>query len=268
MTGKFEHIILLTDFSDSARNAMKYAVSAFGETVNYVLVNAYYARTSSATLLDINDMLAKDSELGLKSDEKWMTEQFPDFNLKVEHHSYFGTPVDSINRLVNQENGDLVVMGTKGSSGINAVIYGSVASSVVRNTIVPVLSIPPDSAFNGIKKIVYATDGGEIKDSTVLEPIRDFMSHFESDLTVFSVEKEDGSSHLESMNLDLEGAHYSSVVDQDVQGAIGRFCGEENIDVLVLLPKHTGFFDRIFHKSITRKLVEKADLPILSLENR
>jgi nucleotide-binding universal stress UspA family protein len=169
---------------------------------------------------------------------------------------------------VNQENGDLVVMGTKGSSGINAVIYGSVASSVVRNTIVPVLSIPPDSKFDGIKKMVYATDGGEVKDNSVLEPIRDFQKHFGSDVTVFSVEKEEGSLHLESMNLNLEGAHYASVVDKDVQAAIGNYCENENADLLVLLPKHTGFFDRIFHKSITRKIVEKADMPILSLENR
>jgi nucleotide-binding universal stress UspA family protein len=52
-----------------------------------------------------------------------------------------GNPVDEINRHVDENNIDLIVMGTHGHTGIKAMFAGSVTEKVVRTAKVPVLSV-------------------------------------------------------------------------------------------------------------------------------
>jgi nucleotide-binding universal stress UspA family protein len=52
-----------------------------------------------------------------------------------------GTPVDEINRAIDEHHADLVVMGTHGRTGFRHLVAGSVAERVVRSSKVPVLTI-------------------------------------------------------------------------------------------------------------------------------
>ena len=52
-----------------------------------------------------------------------------------------GSPVDEINRAIDEQHADLVVMGTHGRAGFRHLVAGSVAERVVRSSKVPVLTI-------------------------------------------------------------------------------------------------------------------------------
>jgi len=52
-----------------------------------------------------------------------------------------GTPIDEINRAIDDHRVDLVVMGTHGRTGLRHLMAGSVAERVVRSSKVPVLTI-------------------------------------------------------------------------------------------------------------------------------
>ena len=52
-----------------------------------------------------------------------------------------GVPVDEINQTIDEQQIDLVVMGTHGRTGLRALMTGSVAERVVRSSKVPVLTI-------------------------------------------------------------------------------------------------------------------------------
>jgi nucleotide-binding universal stress UspA family protein len=52
-----------------------------------------------------------------------------------------GAPVDEINRAVERERADLIVMGTHGRTGFRHLVAGSVAERIVRSSTVPVLTI-------------------------------------------------------------------------------------------------------------------------------
>jgi len=54
-----------------------------------------------------------------------------------------GRPVEEINRFVEEEAIDLVVMATHGRTGLRHAIMGSVAEKVVRTSLVPVLTVKP-----------------------------------------------------------------------------------------------------------------------------
>jgi nucleotide-binding universal stress UspA family protein len=87
-----------------------------------ISVKQYAIQSAEAHLQDIAARLAKDGVTATGV-------------IKV------GTPVDEINRTVDEHNIDLIVMGTHGRTGLRHLMAGSVAERVVRSSRVPVLTI-------------------------------------------------------------------------------------------------------------------------------
>jgi nucleotide-binding universal stress UspA family protein len=55
-----------------------------------------------------------------------------------------GYPPEAILETRQEENCDMVVMGTHGRQGLGSVLFGSVAEKVVKNAKVPVLTVRPE----------------------------------------------------------------------------------------------------------------------------
>lgn len=69
-----------------------------------------------------------------------------------EHRLITGEPSDAIVRLADQEQADLIVMGTHGRTGLSRLLMGSVAESIVRNAKCPVLTFkqPAEEAAEAV----------------------------------------------------------------------------------------------------------------------
>lgn len=63
-----------------------------------------------------------------------------DPNVKYEHRLITGDPASAIVRLAEEENVDMIVMGTHGRTGLSRLLMGSVAESIVRRASCPVLT--------------------------------------------------------------------------------------------------------------------------------
>jgi nucleotide-binding universal stress UspA family protein len=64
-----------------------------------------------------------------------------------------GSPVREILRQAEEMPADLLVMGTHGRSGVEALFLGSVTERVLRSTHVPVLTVPP--AVERVESVIY-----------------------------------------------------------------------------------------------------------------
>ena len=53
----------------------------------------------------------------------------------------FGSPIVEINDMVNTKKFDIIVIGSRGQSGLKEVFLGSVAKAIVHKSKVPVLVI-------------------------------------------------------------------------------------------------------------------------------
>ncbi|MBB5396284.1 universal stress protein [Mucilaginibacter sp. AK015] len=62
--------------------------------------------------------------------------------LQVTHFNEYGSTADGILSCSKEFNADLIVIGTHNRTGIDRLLMGSVAESVVRNSHVPVLVVP------------------------------------------------------------------------------------------------------------------------------
>jgi len=62
--------------------------------------------------------------------------------IEVTHFNEYGSTADGILNCSKEFKADLIVMGTHSRTGIDRLLMGSVAESVVRNSEVPVLVVP------------------------------------------------------------------------------------------------------------------------------
>ncbi len=76
------------------------------------------------------------------------------FNAKIK----LGNAFQSISAAINEENPDLVIMGSKGASGLEEVLVGSNTEKVVRTAKCPVITVKSPVDSSQLKKIVFASD--------------------------------------------------------------------------------------------------------------
>jgi nucleotide-binding universal stress UspA family protein len=78
-----------------------------------------------------------DAENHLRQVREDLTDKGVEVRTMVGH----GSPADEIVSLADQEKADLIVISTHGSTGLQRLVFGSVAERVVRLANVPVLTV-------------------------------------------------------------------------------------------------------------------------------
>lgn len=268
---EFNVIYLLTDFSEHAKNASEYAIDAFGTNANYVLINSYEVRSTAATLINIEEIAHQESMIHLENEEERLLEIYP--NLKVEKLSKAGTAVNVVNKFLADYEADLVVVGSKGISKLDEILIGSTSSAVIRGVHKPVLTVPLNAKFNKMDNIVFGSDLVNSNKEENLEITKVLKNRFHAKVSAATVKM--GNTELTSEEQSLvDQLTKTEVMDEvsiirksDVSKGLMDFCKESSADLLVVVAKHTSFFKRFFHKSITNDLVNHEVLPILVLED-
>jgi nucleotide-binding universal stress UspA family protein len=141
--GLYDRILVPTDGSTETRRAVEHAIDLANEhdaTVHvlYVLNTASYASVSvDASWEGVSDMLREEGEAAVEAVADLARAE----GVAVETSLYSGSPSREIVRYAEDEECDLIVMGTHGRGGIDRLLLGSVAERVVRSSSVPVLTV-------------------------------------------------------------------------------------------------------------------------------
>lgn len=267
-------ILLTTDFSKNAKNAIAYAIRLFGKVdVNYLLINTYVEpRSSTNVVVSLNDFLKKESLEGVKEAHEELNDLFgPD--LSMEHRTYYGDLAPVILALSKEESLDYVVVGTKGASALENFIMGSNTLDVVKNVKVPILVVPQDEELTSLDRIALAADYEHIDHIHLLDPLTFIARRTKAKLKIVNInteEKDTDYDHaLEAFELHniLEGITHQFYTEKndDVVEGIDRFVKDKNVQLLAMVARKHTFFDRLFHKSITKEVSKLADVPLLIL---
>jgi len=141
--GRYERILVPTDGSDATREAVQQAVdlaAEHGATIHalYVVNSASFAGLPmDSSWENVSAMLSEEGTTALDD----VTAIAEGQGVDVERELSDGNPAREIVRYAEDENCDLVVMGTHGRGGIDRLLLGSVAEKVVRSSSVPVLTV-------------------------------------------------------------------------------------------------------------------------------
>ena len=135
-----------TDFSESSKHAMTYAIS-FAEEFEAKLVLLHVIEEISSALYF--DMLQAPPLTQLmvnieKQARQALDEVLPPElrgKLPAEYILRKGVPFVEILRCAGQVKADMIVLGTHGRTGLKHALFGSVAEKVVRKAVCPVLSV-------------------------------------------------------------------------------------------------------------------------------
>ena len=162
-TTTMKRVLLLTDFSDTARNAIIYALKMLEkEKLYFKLVNTYDLEFSgSPYVMQVKDELATESLKGLKNELRLLHRLFPDSRIEIESH--FGSLVDVVFREVKEYKPDLIVLGNRGESLLERFLLGSNSHEIVKHVNTPLLIVPKGAKFSKPEKIVFATDLSDFK---------------------------------------------------------------------------------------------------------
>ena len=161
-TVELKNILFMTDFSDAANAAAPYAkelAARFGAKVHalYVRPPAVNPMTQPSSWPAL-EQAAKIEDEGHK-EELRDTFRGMDPEITIDERDLWS----SLEQAIEKGNIDMIVMGTRGRTGIGKFLLGSVAERVFRGAPCPVMTVGPHAISIGkpyewFSRILFATD--------------------------------------------------------------------------------------------------------------
>jgi nucleotide-binding universal stress UspA family protein len=153
-------ILVPCDFSEQAVNAFRFALDVAAKSKGEIhLINVVEVPVLHDSVLmpvmAFEEALFK--ELRAKAEKQFskMKEKYASGKRKIESKVIFGPVYRMLIDYIEENSIDLVVMGTKGASGVREIIIGSNAEKIVRTSPVPVIAIKKYVKGDSIKNIVF-----------------------------------------------------------------------------------------------------------------
>ena len=268
-----KHIILLTDFSATARNAALFALKMFkDQPISYQLLNCFDVDFSgSPYILQVKEELAAESRRSLREELSALHAQFP--NARIKPLSAFGPITEVIRKEIESHHSDLIVLGCKGETALEHLLLGSNALEVINNIHHPMLVVPIDARFVPPKKIVFATDLHKVSIDKMADTLTEVVSHYNSEL-LFLILEDDTLNHLE-IEEKVSGYFPGIKTDFHFMENTGDACknilafmDEKEANLLALIRHHYNFFEKMFNPNIIKKMVLQPQHPMLILPEK
>jgi nucleotide-binding universal stress UspA family protein len=273
-----KNILVPTDFSEVSSNALDFAIKiAHAEKATIVL---FHSQSPLLIAAEINDFTYSEdlqqevlNEVHRKMDELLAHVKFE--HVSAEKIVRLGLLEDAIHDIVKETKADLVVTGMHSAKGLERLMFQTNSLTIAEKVNCPVLIIPAEVKYHGIKKIMYATDYqfGDIEELKNVCKLADFFkasviaTHINSELknTVEEEESMDWFAMIADGRIPYENVSYRSVYNKDVNAGLEKAIDLWNIDILCLSTVKENFFKRIFSKNRTKELAHHSNLPLLAI---
>ncbi len=275
-------ILFPTDFSPVAHNAFTYAVEMASKLEASIHVLHVYRKPEIKSMYVPHALEEFNSSFDLHKFSNFKEEisylrqlsaEYGNENLLLNFALEEGeNEVNTILKYANQENVDLIILGTTGAGAIKEMFFGSVAGEILENSDCPVLAIPAKAKFDGnIDQIAFATDFK----SESFQPLQwtiNFCAQFESVLHVVNVDTahtEFFSGRMETLKTmfqETEKIQCHVLPGNEVEKELSNFLLEEKIDFLVMVTHKRNWIQELFQYSRTKNLSHQAKIPVMSLK--
>ena len=266
-------ILIPTDFSNNANNALKYA-NDFAKAINnkIVLLHSYLPLVGKYNM--ISGIVAEDIAIQKKSSEKKL-EKVSSKYVKVpsSHLVKIGDTIDEIIDAAQKSKSQLIIMGTHGASGLKQILFGSNTSDVISKSNIPVLAIPQRYRFKKINTIVYATDLNNTINE--LKHIIQIAKQLDATIEVlnlnYSYNKNDDKKPLVEKRIKaltykkIKLIEKKATIEQTMIEQIKKYLVKRKPQLLVMFPEDKAWFDKLFISSKTEELANQLKLPLLSI---
>ena len=269
-------ILVPTDFSETANKARDYAIQlAQLMDAEIILLNTFhipYSGASAGTLVNIDKIALEESEKAMEMQLEYVKSNYS--NVKFRTLCRPGLLVDSVKSIGNKSEFDLIVMGTTGASGILENTLGSNTSALVGALKIPIITVPSKAVINFPKRIVVANDLMESGEEKLFDSLRELAMDTEASIDFLLIVNEENEAdtkidRLKSADFDdkFDAQYHPFHIrgNDDVEEGVLDYIENKDFDLLVVVSHQRGFWEGLFHKSVSKSLVKHATMPVLVL---
>lgn len=267
-------ILFPTDFSETANNAFLYALN-LAKSIDaqvYVLHVYELPMITGSLSAGLIQNVYETVELGSFDNFK---DNIPQLRQIAVENGLNEIPIKFIleegnflyilREIIGEESVDFVVMGTDGNTGIEKMLFGSNTINAITSMKVPILSIPHGMSFKGFKNIGFTTVFDQ-KDKDALKYLIEIANRHHAKIHCMHVSK-DGKFNEQAMKDWQDQFAGDPIVfevyhDADPVNAVLDFIKEKQIDLLTVVSRNKGFFDKIFSPGFTKKIANKNITPL------
>ncbi|WP_222983481.1 universal stress protein [Flagellimonas meishanensis] len=277
-----KRILLPTDFSRNSWNAIRYAQSLFrGHACEFFLLNAFQVGSSGLVTTmgrthetRLYRSLKKESERGLANILALMSKSDENQDHRIKTYSMAAHLVQAVATVVKSKDIDLIIMGTKGASGLKEVFLGSNAHKIIKEIhACPIILVPDEfELYGSFEAMVLATGYEHLFHAQELKPIIEISNNFGAKVLVTHAGEASAlTSHQEGVRKHL--AQQLNTVkhefvflkkESSVNETIQKMIGERgNIHMVAMVNYWHSFFEKLTQEPVIKKVAFNTTVPFL-----
>lgn len=275
-------ILIPTDFSENAMNALQYGVDLFKyEISEFYIMHAYQdeiyadeALLTRETLEKVKDIVSKKSHDQLKKTLTNIKEYSP--NPRHTYHIIASNSLllDETDTIVDRENIDIIVMGTRGKTDDTNLTFGSHTLQVLKYVQCPVLAIPKDYRYTQPKHILFPTNYMIPYKRRELKLLCEIASPYRAVIDMLYISKTEKLSMRQEDNRNFvketlckSEINFKVINSKHIINSIYKYVKEHHIDMLVMVNTRHSFLENLIFQSTIDEISLHLNIPFLALQN-
>lgn len=280
-------ILVMTDFSIGADHAAHYALKLAQQIkANLLLCNVFlgdiYNKSGAEVGLPIGDFatfekesVADLSNLAARLNRRLVADAAePDsYRPRIRHCCMKGPIGDAINELAVSNHVLMAVISMHNDAGLSSFLLDNHTTQIIEAANCPVLVVPYPVAYNGLKRIAFATDLSE-HGLEVLRCLTGLAKHTSAEILITHVDDQRSKNYDDertikqffnqaSSKTNYPEIYFKAIKSSSVTNGLDWLTEHTDIDMLVVIHQKRNILQRIFERSVTKKLAGHLVKPML-----
>jgi nucleotide-binding universal stress UspA family protein len=197
--------------------------------------------------------------------------------IKVEYKSETGSASLIIEEMTSNGEVDMVLL--EGEPDKPFWLQTNSNLELIENASCPVLVVAPNTEYQPLKKIIYATDYRE-EDIKTLKELIELTRPFVTDILALHISesmdfeekvKKVGFNEMLKAKTNFNNISLKVLIDKnerDVVEVMNEEIDKEKANLVVILKENRSFFERLFKSSFTADVIKNVDLPVLVFHSK
>ncbi|KZS40000.1 universal stress protein, UspA family [Aquimarina aggregata] len=278
-----KRILLPTDFSENAFNAIRYAMQLFrDDDTTFYLLNTFTPVSYNVGYLvetpvpyDFENIALMNSKKQIEETEKRIKKEFKNPRHNFIQLSALNTLVGEIKEVVDKYMIDCIIMGTKGATGAKEIFIGTHTMYTIKNAKCPVIAVPDGFEYEKPKDVLFATDYKVKQDNAFLPFLKEICDRHLCRMNIlnayYGVALEEHQQETKQF-LDeyfKSNAHVFHLAEGvDVLEAIEDFQVKYKINLLVMIHNKHSFFENLLFKPVIHQIAYHTNVPFLVIPSK
>lgn len=253
-------ILVPYDFSESAKQALDYSIDFVGNEAIKINLIHISDNPNYDKMRETYDSLCEEYEHKLKIPLTWAL-------------GWDGTVTEIIIEAQQEKKADLIIMGTSGWSNDKEV---SQTAKLVKNANCPILVVPEDTEKRDVKNISLVLGKDEIDQPNSLNTLLGICQKFNAKVHVLTVQNTPGTfgyspsdeknENMLMYHLENFYSEHTFIENPDIVAGIFSYADKHDIDMIAILPRNHTKNDTPSDGLLTKELVLRAKIPVLTIE--